>query len=498
VAQAVPGTAAALGSPTIAKVGATRPPAGPTPADSTLPSVVYARIREDRKVEQQGFTVSIKDGIVGLTGRVDNLLSRDRATRLAEAVRGVRAVDNRMEIVPEKRDDADIESDLLKALLYNAATAKMPIHAEVRNGVARLTGTVNSWQEQELAERIADDVRGVRFTQNDLATKRTPIRLDSLIASDIKTRFVWDVLIENDPVMAVVKDANVALSGRVGSAAEKRRAITDAYVDGVHSVDGRGLLVEPDGAFDQHWQPALTKSDADIALAIRDAESYDPRVQAANIAVAVASGVATLSGTVDTLNAKLVAAAVARSTVGVTDVNNQIVARSQQDMADTVLAGRIHDTLSLDPLIDVHQISITSENDYVTLTGIVGTGLERAEAFDVASRMAGVVGVANRLETQDQVVPHFYSALSDPALPFAEAEGGRPYGAKLTDEELARRITSELRWSPFVRADEVQVRVENGKATLSGTVHQRRARQAAAKCAFEGGAASVDNRIIVF
>jgi osmotically-inducible protein OsmY len=194
VAQTVPSGAAAFGLPPTANLGVL-PTTGPSPGDLALQSVVYTRIIEDSKVEQQGFTVSITDGIVGLTGRVDNVLSRDRATRLAEAVRGVRAVDNRMEIVPEKRADADIESDLLKALLYNAATAKMPIHAQVRNGVARLTGTVNSWQEQELAERIADDVRGVRFTQNDLATKRTPTRLDSAIAGDIKTRFVWDVLI---------------------------------------------------------------------------------------------------------------------------------------------------------------------------------------------------------------------------------------------------------------------------------------------------------------
>jgi osmotically-inducible protein OsmY len=373
----------------------------------------------------------------------------------------------------------------------------MPIHAAVRNGVARLTGTVNSWQEQELAERIADDVRGVRFTQNDLAVRRTAIRLDSAIAGDIKTRFVWDVLIENDPVTVTVKDANVALSGTVGSAAEKRKAISDAYVAGVREVNGTALLVEPDGALDEHWQPALEKSDADIALAVRDAESYDPRVSAANIAVTVADGVATLTGTVDTLNAKLAAAAIAGSTVGVTDVNNRLVARSQQEMDDTVLAGRVHDALSLDPLIDVHEVSVTSQSGYVTLTGTVGTRLERAEAFDVASRIAGVMSVANRLETRDQATPSLYSALSDPAVPFAESEGSRPYGAKLSDEELTRRITSELRWSPFVNAGEVQVRVENGKATLSGTVHRRRARQAAIKCAFEGGAASVDDQIIV-
>ena len=466
-------------------------------AYSELESVVAARIREDKKVEQQGFSVSSRNGIVTLTGRVDNLVSKDRATQLAEAVRGVRAVDNRMEVVPEKRDDADIQGDLLKALSFNAATAKMPIHAEVRNGVARLTGTVNSWQEQNLAERIADDVRGVRFTQNDLVTKRTPVRLDSAIAADIKTRFVWDVLIENDPVSVVVKDANVALAGTVGSATEKRRAISDAYVDGVKAVDARGLLVEPNGAFDEHWQPALAKSDADIALAIRDAEASDPRIRGANLAVVVSNGVATLSGTVDTLNAKLAAAAVARSTVGVRDVNNQIIARSQQQMADTVLAGRIHDALSLDPLIDVHHISVTSSDGYVTLSGVVASRLERAEAFDVASRTAGVVGVTNHLETQDQAVPHYYFALSGPASQYADAPGDRPYPSRLSDEELTRRINSELRWSPFVDAAQIQVHVEHGAATLSGTVHRLRARQAAEKCAFEGGAKSVNDQIRV-
>ena len=296
----------------------------------------------------------------------------------------------------------------------------------------------------------------------------------------------------------MVKDANVALSGRVGSATEKRRAIGGC----IRRRRPRRGWARALGRARRSVRPALAaralaKSDADIALAVRDAESYDPRVKAANIAVAVSGGVATLSGTVDTLNAKQAAAAVAASTVGVTNVNNRIVARSQQQMADTVLAGRIHDTLSLDPLLDVHEISITSAGGYVTLTGTVGSRLERAEAFDVASRLAGVVGVANQLETPDQAVPHFYSALSDPALQYAEAENFHPHVEQLSDEELARRITSELRWSPFVVVGEVQVRVENGKAILSGTVHQRRARQAAVKCAFEGGAKSVDNQIIV-
>jgi hypothetical protein len=106
VAQLPPSKVALVRTPASTASAGPAPAAGPT-----LQSVVYERIREDNKILQQGFAVSVKNGVIELTGRVDNLLSRDRATRVAEVVRGVRAVDNRMEIVPEKRNDADVESD---------------------------------------------------------------------------------------------------------------------------------------------------------------------------------------------------------------------------------------------------------------------------------------------------------------------------------------------------------------------------------------------------
>ncbi len=466
-------------------------------ADSAMARAIADRLRKDKKLDQAGLAVTVKDGIAELTGTVDNALSKARATRIAEAVRGVRAVDNRSQIEPEKRPDADVERDVRRALLYNAATAKMPIHAVVRNGVARLTGTVASWQEQQFAERIADDVRGVRFTQNDLSTKRGVRLTDSAIAGDVQTRLAWDVLTENDRVFVAAKSSKLVLTGTVGSAVEKASAIRDAYVPGVDSVDADGLLVDVTGALNEHWQPALVQSDQAIAAAIREAESYDPRVKTFNLDVTVADGVATLSGTVDTLNAKLAAEAVARSTVGVRDVKNQLAARSQQALSDSVLAGRVNEALQFDPITNSHDIIATVKDGYVTLTGTASTRFERAEAFDVASRMAGLVGVVNKLETPDQASPYVYSALTDPNAPYAE--GWHDIGTRppASDVQLQERITSELRWSPFVSPADVAVRVENGKATLTGTVHARRDLQAATECAFEAGAVAVDNELAV-
>jgi osmotically-inducible protein OsmY len=495
VAQPESGSAAIRASASAA--GANRAAPAQSNADSAVRSAVTAELHKDKKIDQVGLTVAVNDGIVQLTGNVDNALSKDRATRISEAVRGVRAVDNRLVVSPEKRPDADVERDVGKALAYNAATAKLPVRASVKNGVVTLTGTVGSWQEQQLAERIADDVRGVRLTQNDLTTKRSATRQDGAIAGDVKTRLAWDVLVEHDPITATVNGSRVTLSGTVGSVAEKSRAITDAWVDGVASVDAKSLAIDMTRPPDKNLQPASAKSDSAIASAIKEAAFYDPRVKSFNLNPSVTNGVATLTGTVDTLNAKMTAEALARSTVGVTDVKNLLVARSQQPLADRVLEDRVKDALIFDPLSAAHSIFVTAKGGRIKLTGTVGTFFEKAEAFDVASRMAGVTLVDDALEVRDQAIPYVYSAYIDPFMPYVEAWyviALRPTG---TDAEIKSRIESEFSWSPFVHPDEVHVTVQNGKATLTGTVPTFLEREAAANCALEAGAVKIDNQVKV-
>ena len=212
-------------------------------ADSDVQAEVSAELARDHKLNQTGIVVAVTSGVVELTGKVDNLISKERSTRIAESVRGVRSVSNRVEISAATRPDQDMQHDVIAALEFNIATAKMPIHATVRTGTVTLTGTVESWQEKQLAARIADGVRGVRLTQNDLITKYKGKRTDTAIAADVRSRLQWDALVEHDPVEANVTDGRVVLSGSVGSAAEKSRAAVDAWVDGVASIDATGIVV---------------------------------------------------------------------------------------------------------------------------------------------------------------------------------------------------------------------------------------------------------------
>ncbi|MEO8900430.1 MAG: BON domain-containing protein [Polyangiaceae bacterium] len=466
-------------------------------ADELLRQAVARELHKDKHIDQPGIQVAAHTGIIELTGQVDNVLSKERATRVAEVVRGVRAVDNRIEVIAPKRPDQDIAQDVQKALAYNFATAKLPIHANVKDGGVVLTGTVGSWQEKQFAERVAEGVRGVRSAQNALDTKLTAKRESSAIAGDVKSRLAWDALVEHDPIEVAVSNGHVTLTGTTGSAAEKTRASGDAWVDGVNGVDATGVEVKVWDRPDKNLVRGTPKSDEQIAHAIKNAAFYDPRVESFNINPSVTGGFVTLTGTVETLQAKRAAEALAHNTVGVLGVTNRLVARSREPLADRLLQDRIEGALAFDPLTDARDIHLTVKSGLVTLTGSVGTYLESAEALDVVSRTANVTVADDQLKVRDQTTPYVYSAWVDPYIPYADT--WYLFGPRAGDSDfnIGQRIKAEFSWSPFILPEDIQVRMQDGTAVLTGTVSTYREREAAADSAIEAGAIAVDNQIKV-
>ncbi|MEO8904830.1 MAG: BON domain-containing protein [Polyangiaceae bacterium] len=490
------GTNACHGSPAAPNTPAPAPAAAPSELVNTeVKQAVSGELYKDKHIDPTRMKVTATNGIVELTGQVDNALSKERATQIAEAVRGVRTVSNRMVVEPLSRPDRDMQRDVQNALSYNAATAKMPIHVSVAGGVATLTGSVRSWQERQLAERIAEGVRGIRSAQNELKSNSTDKRNANAIADDVKTRLAWDALVEHDPITVAVTDNKLTLTGSAGSAAEKSRAISDARVEGVASIDATGVEVKWWDRPDPNLRVTRAKSDPDIASAIKNAARYDPRVLSFNVTPTVHNGLVTLSGTVDTLKAKRAAEALARNTVGVVDVDNQLIAWSREPLSDKLLQSRIEAELAFDALTDSKDIRVTVGSGLVTLTGSVGTYFESAEALDAASRLAGVTHVADNLQVKDQVVPYVYSAWLDPYAPFVDAWyviSPHPSGS---DSMIEQRMKADFAWSPFILPQDIQIHVENGKATLTGKVQTSRERRAAAEAAIEAGAISVENRL---
>ena len=215
--------------------------------DSGITSVVENGLLHEKGVVPNDVDVSTSQGIVTLSGSVDNLLAKGRAVKIAEGIRGVLGVIDRITVTPVSRPDADIRKDIQAALLQDPATESNQVTIAVQDAFATLTGSVGSYAEKQLAARIAKGVKGVKEVDNNVTINYLATRTDAEIAADVKARFQWDIWINGGQINPVVTDGKVTLTGTIGSAISEERAVDDAWVNGVTSVDYSGLKIEPAG-----------------------------------------------------------------------------------------------------------------------------------------------------------------------------------------------------------------------------------------------------------
>ena len=443
--------------------------------------------------------LDVTNGIVTLTGKVGSLRAKKRAARIAETVKGVRSVINRIEVKPKTRPDSAIRRDVVGALIVDPAADSYEVDVTVHAGEVTLTGTVESWQERMLAEKVASGVSGVTKVTNEIDVEYEEARTDDQIAADIRQVLRWDVMVDGALVDVNVNDGNVRLAGVVGSAAERRRARYDAWVAGVESVDDSGLKVER-WARDEDLRKnkyAIRSADK-IKQAVKDALLYDPRVLSFNVTPEVAGSTVTLRGVVDNLKAKRAAAQVARRTVGVTSVTNRLKVRPVEDVPDDELVRSVRDALRRNPYVEKYEITATAIDGTVYLSGRVDTYFEKSEADDAVSKVHGVVEVRNNLTVDTTRTPLVYDPyLYDPYPYDYDWYDYEPYYTYETDAEIKEDIESEMWWSPFVDSDQVNVAVNNGTATLTGTVDTWSELESATENAYEGGAVWVNNELAV-
>ena len=68
--------------------------------DDRMVDQVRMRLAVDQDVKGGGLDVAVKDGVVTIKGRVDTEKGKNRATKLAKKVKGVKTVDNQLVVGP--------------------------------------------------------------------------------------------------------------------------------------------------------------------------------------------------------------------------------------------------------------------------------------------------------------------------------------------------------------------------------------------------------------
>ena len=491
--------------------------------DSGITTAVEGGLKLDKGVFPNDVDVSTSQGIVTLSGSVNNLLAKERAVMAAKSIRGVREVIDKITVTPVSRSDEDIRKDIQTALQQDPATESYQTTVSVQGAVATLTGSVGTYAEKQLATRIANGVKGVKEVRNDVTINYMAKRTDSEIAADVKARLQWDIWINGGLINPVVKDGKVTLTGTIGSVISKSRAFDDAWVNGVTSVDDSGLKIESLAHNDaQQKSKTAISSDSEIKQAVQAALRFDARVSAFSPDVTVEDGVVILGGSVGNLKAKTAAAQDAKNVVGVSLVENHLKVRPTGGSADAAaMEKQLKAALLWDPFLDSSTIDVAVINRVAYLSGAVDSSFQKAEAQDVASRIKGVVQVRNHLKVEPEYYSiydsdyDYYNGYYYPDYDYgyyddygyygspdynqspyyiSEMSGPQPY---LSDEQIKKNIENRFFWSPFVDSDDIKVTVDGAVATLTGTVGTWVGWGEADKDARKGGATAVLNRVTV-
>ena len=473
--------------------------------DNGITSAVEAGFKLEKGVFPNDVDVSTSQGIVTLSGSAANLLAKERAVKIAESIRGVRGVIDRITVTPVSRPDEDIRKDILTALLQDPATESYQVPVSVHDAVVTLTGSVGSYAEKQLAARIAKGVKGVKEVRNDVTINYLAQRTDPALGVAVKSRLQWDIWINGGLVNPVVKDGKVTLTGTIGSVISKWRAFEDAWVNGVTSVDDSGLKIQPgagNGAR-RKFKDALIP-DSEIKEAVQAALRLDARVSAFSPDVTVEGGGVILGGSVGNLKAKTSAEQDAKNIVGVWRVDNLLKVRPKERRTDAEMEKQLKAALSWDPLLDSSTVDVAVNNRTAYLSGAVDSSFQKAEAQDVASRTMGVLLVRNHLKVEPEFSISYYDwpYYSYYDWPFynqspyyvSETFGPQPY---LSDKQIKKNIEDGFFWSPFVDRDDIKVTVHGGVATLTGTVGTWIGWGEADKDAHKSGAAEVLNQVKV-
>jgi osmotically-inducible protein OsmY len=70
--------------------------------DDIIHDNVMIKLASDQVVKGGGLTVDVKQGVVTITGQVENVKQKDRATKLAKQVKGVKQVVNSLNLKENK------------------------------------------------------------------------------------------------------------------------------------------------------------------------------------------------------------------------------------------------------------------------------------------------------------------------------------------------------------------------------------------------------------
>ncbi|HJW12318.1 MAG TPA: BON domain-containing protein [Albitalea sp.] len=206
--------------------------------DAQLKKDVSAELEWDPSINASQVGVTVKDGVVTLTGHLDTFAQKHAVERAAERVHGVKAVAVELDVRLEpghKRSDSEIAAAAEAALAWNALVPADRIQVRVEKGWITLHGEVDWDYQRRNAEKAVRPLVGVVGVSNAVTLKAASAPAD--VAHRIRDALTRHAEHEAKRIEVIVDGSTVTLRGNVDSWGERAAAAGAAWsVRGVSRV----------------------------------------------------------------------------------------------------------------------------------------------------------------------------------------------------------------------------------------------------------------------
>lgn len=212
-------------------------------SDNRLQHDVLEELEFDPSVDHTRIGVTVKDGVVTLTGTTASYVEKLSAEAAARRVAGVRAIVESMEVhlphAPPTGDGA-IAKRIVDVFGWDSAIPK-GIEVKVEDGWVTLTGEVDLHCQSEAASQAAARIEGVCGVTNLLLVRGQPSSGD--IHSHIAAAFRRSADVDASKIQVAVDGGTVTLSGRTRTFHERIMAEHAAWTaPGVTKVEDKIVL----------------------------------------------------------------------------------------------------------------------------------------------------------------------------------------------------------------------------------------------------------------
>jgi hyperosmotically inducible protein len=254
-------------------------------------------------------------------------------------------------------------------------------------------------------------INGTTFAADDLSSDITEARQET----QIWTTYALSPYLQALDLKVSVDDGKATLSGITNEEVNKELAKQIALgVKGIKSVDNQIEVQADYVAPEQSAEPSYGDiiDDASITAAVKSKLLWSKYADGLSTEVSTSAGKVTLTGTADSPSARQHAVMLTKNTQGVVAVDNQLqietakpgieattkdaMNSAEQAISDSWITTKVKSSLLYSSNVSGSNISVSTKDGVVTLTGSLSSGPEQALAIEISHNVRGVKSVESK------------------------------------------------------------------------------------------------------